>query len=157
VLLSLLVLLLAFEGPDVEGRWFDLAAQPGQVVVLEWVNPDCPPWRVYYDPPFMQPMQQKYPVVWVWVCSKPGVTGAELRACARELGASPDYILRDPTGRLAREFRPPCTPFVAVVRDGITCYRGAIDDGESVNYLGEALDAVLAGKPVERAETRPFG
>lgn len=153
-----LLLLLAFEGLDVEGRWFDLAACKGQVVVLEWVNPDCPPWRVYYEPPFMQPMQRKYAgVVWVWVCSKPGVSAARMREVASELGASPSHLLLDPSGRLARELKPPCTPFVAVVRDGVTLYRGAIDDGENVNYLGEALDAVLAGKPVERAETQPFG
>ncbi len=153
----LLLLLLGFQGLDVEGRWFDPAAFPGKVVVLEWVNPDCPPWLAYYDPPFLQKMQRDYPVVWVWVCSKKGVTGERLRSAAASLGASPSFMLLDPSGRMAREFRPAATPHVFVVRDGVVLYRGAVDDGENVNYLGEALDAVLAGRPVERAQTRPFG
>jgi hypothetical protein len=160
---ALLLLLLAlpassFEALDSQGRWFDLEAFRGRLVVLEWVNPDCPPWRVYYDPPFMQPMQARYPVVWVWVCSKPGVTPARLNQLAAELGAHPACIIPDPGGRIARLYRPKATPHVFVLNGSQeVVYQGAVDDGESCNYLGEALDQALAGKPVQRPVTQPFG
>jgi hypothetical protein len=51
-------------------------------------------------------------------------------------------------------------------KDGKLVYAGAIDDTPSPdpedvktakNYVREALDAVMAGKPVETASTRSYG
>jgi len=48
--------------------------------------------------------------------------------------------------------------------DGILIYRGAIDDAprgknpaEASNYVAEALDASMAGKPVATPSSKPYG
>ena len=150
---------LGFEALDTSGQWFDLSALRGRFVVLEWVNPHCPPWRAYYDPPFLQPMQQKYPdVAWVWICTRKGVTPGQVNALARQLDAHPTRIVLDPSGRIAREFQAKCTPHVFVLdREQKIIYQGAVDDGDQVNYLGEALDQARAGLPIQRPVTQPFG
>ncbi len=55
------------------------------------------------------------------------------------------------------------TPMVYVARaDGILAYRGAIDDAPSGGlvqspYLADALEAILAGRPVTVESTDPYG
>lgn len=71
--------------------------------------------------------------------------------------------LHDATQEVARAWEAGVTPEIYVVdADGRVAYRGAPDadhGDESLAgvWLREALDAVLAGRPVSRAETRPVG
>jgi mono/diheme cytochrome c family protein len=69
--------------------------------------------------------------------------------------------LPDPDQRAADRFRVTATP-TAVLLDaaGRVCYRGSLDDGrdkEPRRYLQDALDAVLADRPVAVAETEAVG
>jgi peroxiredoxin len=69
----------------------------------------------------------------------------------------------DAGGKLAARFGVQVTPTVWLLdAKGTAVYHGAIDDnrdGGKVNarYLKDALDAVLAGKPVATPETKPVG
>ena len=71
--------------------------------------------------------------------------------------------LRDDTQEVAREYGAKVTPDVFVLdAEGRLRYRGAPDADydnprEQAEWLREALDAVLAGSSVERAETEPVG
>jgi hypothetical protein len=71
--------------------------------------------------------------------------------------------LRDEPQTLTRTFGAEKTPDVFVVdRAGTLVYRGAPDAGyddesHAASYLREALDDVLAGRPVARPATPPLG
>lgn len=71
--------------------------------------------------------------------------------------------LYDTGAKLATRFNARVTPEVYVTNStGILVYHGAIDDkqdpGEvTKRYLTDALDAILADKPIPVAETRAFG
>jgi peroxiredoxin len=78
-------------------------------------------------------------------------------------GGWPAPYLHDATQEVAAAYDARTTPDVFVLdRDGRLAYRGAPDadyDDPSLRaqWLRDALDAVLAGRPVERPETRPVG
>jgi peroxiredoxin len=73
-------------------------------------------------------------------------------------------ILHDSGGKVAREWRTQQTPRVFLVdTERRLLYRGAIDnfrypeDSEFQAYLEPAIEAFLAGKPIERTEVASFG
>jgi peroxiredoxin len=79
-------------------------------------------------------------------------------------------VLKDMDNKIADEWNARVTPEVfvlAVEKKGdkasfVLKYHGAIDDSQNVakiqtKYVEQALDALLAGKPVPKAETKAFG
>lgn len=78
-------------------------------------------------------------------------------------GGWPLPYLHDATQEVARAYDAKTTPDVFVLdADGRLAYRGAPDaDSEdpslNAGWLRAALDAVLEGRPVERAQTDPVG
>ena len=42
-------------------------------------------------------------------------------------------------------------------KTGKLVYDGAIDDKKKTNYVAAAIDDLLAGKPVARSKTTPYG
>ena len=85
-----------------------------------------------------------------------------MRERARERGFNFDYLF-DEDQSVARAYGPERTPEVFLFdRDRRLVYHGAIDDsydetGVQVNYLRDALDALLAGGEPPLAETPPVG
>ena len=75
----------------------------------------------------------------------------------------PMPYLHDATQEVARAYDAQTTPDVFVVdAGGVLRYRGAPDGdhddpGQRAQWLRDALDAVLAGTPLEREQTRPVG
>jgi peroxiredoxin len=71
--------------------------------------------------------------------------------------------LRDESQQVARDYDAKTTPDLFVLDSaGILRYRGAADadyedPAQNANWLRAALDAVLAGRAPEPAETRPVG
>lgn len=72
--------------------------------------------------------------------------------------------LHDETQDVARKYGAQRTPEVFLFdRNRVLCYHGAIDDNYDdpnavkTHYLRDALDAVLAGKPVETVDIAPIG
>jgi peroxiredoxin len=72
--------------------------------------------------------------------------------------------LRDETQEVARAYGAERTPEVFLFdTDGLLRYHGTIDDNYDdpkavkVRYLRDALDAVIGGRSVQIAETRPVG
>lgn len=75
-------------------------------------------------------------------------------------------ILLDPGGEVGKLYGAKTTPHCFVItKDGMVKYEGAIDDDpqdekapkDKVNYVNQALDELLAGKPVTMAESKPYG
>ena len=78
-------------------------------------------------------------------------------------GGWPAPYLRDESQEVARAYGARTTPDVFVVDgEGALRYRGAPDadyqdEGQRAAWLREALDAAVAGRAPERAETEPVG
>ncbi|HYC05972.1 MAG TPA: thioredoxin family protein [Azospirillaceae bacterium] len=165
----------AFTATDVNGKTVSLADYKGKVVVLEWTNHGCPFVKKHYGSGNMQALQKDYTakgVVWLSVVSSaPGeqghVSAEEGLKVMKEAGAAPTAKLLDPTGTIGRAYDAKTTPHMYVIgTDGKLLYNGAIDDKPTAKaddvktatpYVRQALDAVLAGKPVPVAETKPYG
>ena len=87
----------------------------------------------------------------------------DMRARAERLGYDFHYVV-DEDSRLARAFGATRTPHIFLFdKKGELVYRGAIDDNarepENVSnaYLMNAMDEILAGKPVSVTSTKAFG
>src|ERR1022692_3186461 len=76
---------------------------------------------------------------------------------------SPSRSIKDADNVLADRFDAQVTPESYVIDSaGIIRYHGSIDDNQNESHIRTqrlrlALDAVLAGKPVDQAETKAFG
>ncbi|MDB6076725.1 MAG: Thiol-disulfide isomerase/thioredoxin domain protein [Akkermansiaceae bacterium] len=165
----------AFTLKNVKGEKVSLADQKGKVVVLEWVNFDCPFVHKHYGSGNMQKLQSSYTgkdVVWLSIASSAeGKEGyyapKELGERAAKEGSKASQVLVDADGKVGKEYDAKTTPHMIVIdKEGKVAYNGAIDSiattevsdlEKADSYVSKALDAVLAGKPVEKAKTQPYG
>jgi hypothetical protein len=144
-------------------------------VVLEWVNPGCPYVRKHYDSANMQATQKDAVArgaVWLAVNSTATSAGdyqppARLAEWMKSKGAAPTATLMDVDGKLGRAYGARTTPHMYLIDpQGKLVYAGAIDSKPTAdpadvktatNYVKQALDESLAGKPVSVATTRAYG
>ena len=164
-----------FIGTDSLGQTRKLSDYRGEFVVLEWTNNGCPFTRKHYNSGDMQSLQKEWTakgVVWLTVISSaPGqqgyMTPAEENDYLKTMKASPTAALLDPTGAIGHLFDARTTPHIFVIdTTGKIVYQGAIDDKPTPdpaslktadNYVNDALNAAMAGKPVAEAVTKPYG
>ena len=160
-----------FQLEDLNGKTRSLADAKGKVVVLEWVNPNCPFSNRHAREKTMSELSKKYgSVVWLGINStnpehqdylQPG----EHLAWAKENGVNYP-VLYDPTGAVGHAYDAKTTPHMFVIDErGKIVYNGAIDDDpsgrkprpERVNYVDGALTSEKGGKAVDPASTKPYG
>ncbi len=164
-----------FKGTDSNGAQHTLSGYRGKYVVLEWANKGCPYDQKHYLSGNMANLQKEWTakgVVWLSVISSaPGeqgyVTPAEENAYLKTMNAAPTAVLLDPTGVIGRLYSAKTTPHMFVIDPtGKLIYQGAIDNKPTTdqadlkgadNYLNNALNAAMAGKPVAVESTRPYG
>jgi peroxiredoxin len=164
-----------FTGTASDGKSYHLADYRGKFVVLEWHNNGCPYTQKHYKSGNMQKLQKQWTaqgVVWFTVLSSaPGkqgyVNASDENNYMAKVGAAPTAALLDPTGAVGRLYDAKTTPQMIVVNpQGVIIYDGAIDNRPTedlrdipvaTNYVSQALEQALAGKPVETAATRPYG
>lgn len=160
---------------DTHGKSHKLSDFRGRVVVLEWVNLGCPYVKNHYTMRNMQNLQKAYTgkgVVWLSICSSAdGQQGhhsaAEWNRKIAEHAIASTAVLVDDSGEVGRLYGAKTTPHMFVINaDGTLAYNGAIDSAATTNpaetakaknHVASAVDALLAGKPVEVASTRPYG
>ncbi|MBX3016456.1 MAG: thioredoxin family protein [Bdellovibrionaceae bacterium] len=165
----------AFSVKDASGKAHSLADAKGKWVVLEWYNKDCPYVRKHYDSKNMQGLQTKYMaqgVTWYTVISsatgKQGfLANAEVAPNFTKEGAKPTAVLIDTDGAMGKAYGAKTTPHMYVINpEGKVVYAGAIDDNNSANpkviptsknFVAAALEAGMAGKPVETKATAAYG
>ncbi len=165
----------AFTAPDANGATRTLSEFSGRVVVLEWTNHGCPYVRKHYDSGNMQALQRQATadgIVWLQVITSPPgeqgyLDGPGALARVRTDNAAPTATLLDPTGAMGRAYGARNTPQMFIIGpDGVLLYQGAIDDRPSArpaslegatNYVSAALADIAAGRPVQVAETTPYG
>ena len=164
-----------FTASDTNGQPHKLSDYKGKFVVLEWTNQGCPYTRKHYDSGNMQKLQKYWTqkgVVWLTVISSaPGaqgyVTASQENEYLKKVNAAPTAVLLDPKGDLGHLYAAKTTPHMFIVDPaGNLIYNGAIDDKPTTdtsditgatNYVSQALDQAMAGKPVANAATRPYG
>ena len=161
----------AFKLKGVDGKTYSLADYKGKVVVLEWVNPNCPFSDRHAREKTMSDLHKKYgEVVWLGINStnpdhpnflKP----AEHLAYNQKTGINYP-VLYDETGATGHAYDAKTTPHMFIVDEqGKIAYNGAIDDdppgrkarAERVNYVDGGLSSEESGKKVEPAATKPYG
>jgi len=160
---------------DVRGEARTLASERGQFVVLEWFNPDCPFVRKHYGSQNMQQLQQAYTqrdVTWWSIdSSAPGqqghLTAAQAEEWMQQQGVGSSAVLLDPDGAVGRLYGAKTTPHLFIINpEGTLVYAGAIDSiasaeradiAEATNYVQQALDDALEGRPVAVSSTKPYG
>lgn len=160
-----------FSVKNTAGETVDLASVKGKVVVLEWVNYQCPFVKKHYESGNMPKLQETYTakdVVWLTVSSaaegKQGYYDAtKMAEVAKEQKNKATHTLMDTDGKMGKAYDAKVTPHMFIInKDGVLVYNGAIDsdskDPATADKLfANALDAVLAGTPVENAKNKPYG
>jgi peroxiredoxin len=165
----------AFKLKDLAGKERTLEEFKGKYVVLEWINHGCPFVKKHYAAGNLQALQKKYTekdVVWLSICSSAeGMEGhmtvKEWEKVQADLKAVPTAVLLDADGTVGRAYKAARTPHMVVIgKEGEVLYKGALDDKpmakkdevkDARNYVSEALDLAMAGKPVEVKSVPAYG
>ncbi|MGV3640429.1 MAG: redoxin domain-containing protein [Adhaeribacter sp.] len=143
-----------------------------KAVVVVFVNRLCPNDRIYAQR--LQKLAATYSSQGVhFLYIQPTLSmengGTAAKALAQEVpaGPNPPQVLIDPRHQVTNQFGATKVPEVFVLQPGTggfhVRYKGAIDDNPQLEagvreaYLRQALDALLANRPVANPEERPFG
>lgn len=164
-----------FTAKDAKGATVSLAEQRGKVVVLEWLNFDCPFVKKHYASGNLQKLQADYTakqVVWLTISSSAeGKDGylepSKLGELADAKGNKASHVIADGDGKIGKAYDAKVTPHMFIVdKEGKLVYNGAIDSKPTPDVadlatadklFANALDAVLAGKEVVNAKNQPYG
>ncbi|MGE5412964.1 MAG: thioredoxin family protein [Syntrophomonadaceae bacterium] len=155
-----------FELKTLDGKPFSLAdaEKSNSYVVLMFIATQCPYSNAYNDR--MRDMAAAYSkkgIQFVGVNSNNTESLEETAAHAKKHGFG-FPVLKDPGNKVADLYDARRTPEVYVIgKDGKLLYHGRIDDNSddaskvTSPDLKNALEALLAGQPVAKAETKAFG
>jgi peroxiredoxin len=160
---------------DSNGKEHSLSDFKGKIIVLEWINYECPFVKKHYNSKNMQSLQEKYTtagIVWLAICSsaesKQGnFSNDEINSRSKKHNAKFPAYLIDSSGKVGKMYGAKTTPHMYVIdKDGKLVYAGGIDDKASTdiediksakNYVSSALDELLAGKTVSKQSSTPYG
>lgn len=156
---------------SIDGKTLSLADYKGKVVVLEWVNPNCPFSDRHAREKTMSNLAKKHSgVVWLGINSTNAnhdnfLPPAEHLAWAKKNGVN-YAILYDETGKVGKAYGAKTTPHMFIIDEqGKIAYNGAIDDDppgrmdavKRTNYVEGGLIAERTHKSVDPASTKPYG
>jgi peroxiredoxin len=163
-----------FSATDINGKTVKLTDYKGKIVVLESYNSDCPFCNNQYKTGATQDLQKELVgkgVVWLLVNSvNPNNTSHRTPEQARQEIVDKKIVatawIDDSSGAVGHLYDMKTTPDMYVIdKNGVLVYQGAMDNQPDPmhdprtarNYVREAVDALLAGKPVEVSQTKPYG
>ncbi len=155
---------------DQNGKDVSLSDFKGKIVVLEWVNPDCPFTKRHYSPSYNTAVKlvneyKNKPVVWLSINSTNSHDQDINKAWAKEKGVT-HLVLDDSQGTVGKLFGAKSTPHTFIINpDGKLVYKGAFDNDprgnmpetERVNYVKQVVDDLLTNKEPSVKETKPYG
>jgi len=154
---------------------YSLSDFEGKIVVLEWINFECPFVKKHYNSNNMQNLQEKYvkdSVVWLALCSsaegKQGnFSNEEINSRSKKLKAKYLAYLIDEDGKVGKMYGAKTTPHMYIIdKKGKLVYAGGIDDKPTTdiddietakNYVSSALDELLDSKNVSTQSSTPYG
>ena len=149
---------------DIHGKTCRLSDFRGKIAVLVFWSAECEVSREYDA--YFNSLPDRYPqgqVVVLAIDSNVHYGMEEIAETIQERGIE-FPVLRDDEAIIADRFGALTTPHVFVVdATGRLAYEGAVDDRTfrqleaTVNYLDEALAAILMGKKPVVTQTQPYG
>jgi len=163
-----------FTGTDITGKTVKLSDYKGKIVVIESYNSDCPYCHNQYKTGAMQDLQKDLAakgVIWLVVNSvnpknfshrTPDQAQKEMATEKMDVTSWID----DSSGAIGHLYGMETTPHMFVIaKDGALVYDGAIDNQPDPfhdpkaadNYVKDAVNDLLAGKPITVSETKPYG
>jgi peroxiredoxin len=163
-----------FTGTDINGKTVKLSDYKGKIVVIESYNSDCPFDANHYKTGAMQETQKDLAakgVVWLLVDSvnKKNFSYRTPDQARQEIADKKiiaNAWIDDSAGTIGHLYGMETTPHMFVIaKDGTLVYDGAIDNQPDPfhnprtanNYVRDAVNELLAGKPVTVSETKPYG
>ncbi len=153
---------------DEQEKGHSLSQYRGKIVVLEWINPECPFVKRHYKAKTMTTLAEAYSdknVVWLAIDSSRSVTPEQSRKWIEKNKISYP-ILQDPNGEVGQLYEAKTTPHMFVIdAAGVLRYQGAIDNDswgtkevkKVDNHVDQALKALAAGQLPILTETKPYG
>jgi peroxiredoxin len=159
----------AFTLADSTGRSHSLADYKGKIVVLQWINPDCPVCRRVHSTGLVTAMRKRLDTITPGVVHlainsthymEPSVGAAYLKK--NKIDAP---VLIDRDGKVGHLYGAKRTPHLYVIdAKGVLRYQGAIDDDDrgskgdqATNYVVQAVQQIVAGETVAPDMTRSYG
>ncbi|HYE12900.1 MAG TPA: thioredoxin family protein [Pyrinomonadaceae bacterium] len=153
-----------FKLPDADGKEHSLSSLKGaKGTVIIFVSTDCPVSNAYNER--MEKLATDYKsrgISVIGINSNATETASQVKEHAAARGLT-FPILKDAGNRVADRLQARATPEAYVLdASNKLAYRGRIDnsrDGKSItsSELRDALEAILAGRPVEKTEVSAFG
>ena len=153
-----------FTLPDYAGQERSLKSLAGKKgTVLLFIAVQCPVSNAYNER--MEKLAQEYKakgIAVIGINSNVKEDGAAVKAHAAENNLT-FAILKDPSNKIADKLGATVTPEAYFLgADNKLLYHGRIDNsrnGDNIEStdLRNALDATLAGKPIEKTEAKAFG
>ena len=155
---------------DHQAKEVKLSDYAGKIIVLEWMNYDCPFVKPHYENGTFAELAKKYAdknVIWLGVNSTNYATVETNKAWANQHNV-PYSILDDRQGKIGKAYNAMTTPHIYIIdTKGQIAYSGAIDNAplgklpegqtEVINYVDKALAELTSGKVVTLTETKPYG
>lgn len=158
-----------FKLKDYDGKEHSLSANKGKIVLISFTSQQCPVSNGL-EPAFAKLAEQYAAkgVVFFSIDSHAETTPAQIAkyaATENKTGKKLPYpILKDVDNKYADQMGAKRTPEIYIVdKDGKLAYHGAIDNQKEAtdpgykNYVGAALDELLAGKPVTEPKHSAYG
>ena len=155
---------------DTNGQERSLSDYKGRIVVIEWINPECPYVRHCYQTKAMQGAYQAVKqldksVAWLAINTTPGTTPQANTLWSTTYGLKYPILL-DKRGKVGRLYDARRTPQMFVIdTDGVIRYTGAIDDNnllnkrpdDITNYVVNAVKQLVEEETVTPDSTKPYG
>jgi thiol-disulfide isomerase/thioredoxin len=155
---------------DIDGKEHALGNYRGKIVFIHFWSIVCP-YEKLAEPKCIE-LQKAY--------ADKGLVEIAINANQKEIASGPPYanlrehaqtagvnflITVDPGNKITDVFGGQTTPHCFVIdREGVLRYAGALDDdpkgakgAQATQYVRDAIEAVLAGKPVTTTTTKPYG
>src|SRR5580698_1309405 len=163
-----------FTAMDISGNTVHLSDYKGKIVIIESYNSDCPYCHNQYATGAMQDLQKELAAkgaVWLLVNSvNPHNSSHRSDTQARQEMADEKMDvtawLDDSSGAIGHLYDMKTTPDMYVIdQKGTLVYEGAIDNQPDPfhdpkaarNYVKEAVDDLVTGKPIAVSQTKPYG
>ena len=147
---------------DLNGHPHSLSHYHGQVTVVNFWSAECP-WSKRSDEEIAALMKAwEGRVTWLFIAPNANETMSEMQQVAKSRNLP--LVLHDPERQVTELFGAETTPHIFVLdTEGTLRYQGAYDDvtfrqrTPTLNYLKEAVEAVLEGEEPAIGAAQPYG
>lgn len=160
---------------DLDGKAVSLREYRGKTVVIEWFNPQCPyVKKAHLAGSLVDTAKRHIEAGVVWLAVNSGGEGRqghglEVNRQGKAQFSMTHPIMLDETGAVGKAYGATNTPQLFIIDgQGTLVYRGGIDNspdaeqqspqgGKLINYVDAALADLSSGRPVQHADTPPYG